>query len=255
MEASPTDHERIKDYLLGRIPEEEDAEVGARLLTDHQFYEELSIVEDELIDRYLGGTLSDSDRESFESHFVSSYERQQKIRFARALRKKVSVTETARLVSPPRSSFFPFTTPLVSYAVAATVLIVVGGSLLLLYWRSLQPGGRVLAIELTPAPATRDVSDVKQFSLTPDIGSVHLQLDLAENEYQSYEAVLRDSSLRSMHTAKNLKPQIVNNFAVVIVDLNADLLSPGDYRIQLSGTTPDGRSESVATYSFTVRAR
>jgi len=112
-----------------------------------------------------------------------------------------------------------------------------------------------LAIELTPAPATRDVSEVKQFSLTPDIGSVHLQLDLADNEYQSYEAVLRDSSLRSMHTAKNLKPQIVNNFAAVIVDLNADLLSPGDYRIQLSGTTPDGRSESVATYSFTVRNR
>ena len=253
MEASPTDHERIKDYLLGRIPEEEDAEVGARLLTDHQFYEELSIVEDELIDRYLGGTLSDSDRESFESHFVSSYERQQKVRFARALRKKISVTETARLVSPPRSSFFPFR---ISYAVAAaTVLIIVGGSLLLLYRRSLSPSGRVLAIELTPAPATRDVSDVKQFSITPDIGSVHLQLDLAENEYQSYEAVLRDSSLRSMHTAKNLKPQIVNNFAVVIVDLNADLLSPGDYRIQLSGTTPDGRSESVATYSFTVRTR
>ena len=253
MEASPTDHERIKDYLLGRIPEEEDAEVGARLLTDHQFYEELSIVEDELIDRYLGGTLSDSDRESFESHFVSSYERQQKVRFARALRKKISVTETTRLVSSPRSSFFPFR---ISYAVAAaTVLIIVGGSLLLLYRRSLSPSGRVLAIELTPAPATRDVSDVKQFSLTPDIGSVHLQLDLAENEYQSYEAVLRDSSLRSMHTTKNLKPQIVNNFAVVIVDLNADLLAPGDYRIQLSGTTPDGRSASVATYSFTVRTR
>ena len=253
MEASPTDHERIKDYLLGRIPEEEDAEVGARLLTDHQFYEELSIVEDELIDRYLGGTLSDSDRESFESHFVSSYERQQKVRFARALRKRVSVTQTARLVSPPRSSFFPFR---ISYAVAAaTVLIIVGGSLLLLYRRSLSPSGRVLAIELTPAPATRDVSEVKQFGLTPDIGSVHLQLDLADNEYQSYEAVLRDSSLRSMHTAKNLKPQIVNNFAAVIVDLNADLLSPGDYRIQLSGTTPDGRSENVATYSFTVRTR
>jgi len=252
LEASPTDHERIKDYLLGRIPEEEDAEVGARLLTDHQFYEELSMVEDELIDRYLGGTLSESDRESFESHFVSSYERQQKVRFARALRKKVSVTGTARLVSPPRSSFFPFR---ISYAVAAaTVLIIVGGSLLLLYRRSLLPSGRVLAIELTPAPATRDVSEAKQFSLTPDIGSVHLQLDLAENEYQSYEAVLRDSSLRSMHTAKNLKPQIVNNFAVVIVDLDADLLSPGEYRIQLSGTTPDGRSESVATYSFTVRS-
>ena len=269
------DHERIKGYLLGQLPEEDESQVETRLLTDREFYEELSILEDELIDQYLAGALSVSDRQSFESHFVSSSERKQKVRIARALRKRISVAvdesqplpaedasfqesaETTRLVSTPRSStFFPFGRPsLVSYATAAAILIVVAGSFLLLmrYWQSPAVNGRVLAIELIPTPATRDGSEGKQFTLTPDIESVRLQLDLLKNEYQSYEAVLRDSSLRTVITTKNLKPQVINGFPAVLVDVKADLLSPGDYRIHLSGTTADNQSEGVATFSFTVR--
>ena len=260
MNAQPTNNERIKGYLLGQIAEEDESQFEARLLTDREFYEELSIVEDELIDQYLAGALSVSDRQSFESHFVSSSERQKKVRFARALRKRVSVAaepaETARVVSTPRSpSIFAFLrSPLVSYATAAAILIVVGGSFLLVsrYWQSPAVNGRVLAIELIPTPATRDGSEVKQFTLTQDIESVRLQLDLLANEYQSYEVVLRDSSLRTVMTSTNLKPQVINGVTAVLVDVKADLLSPGNYRIHLSGTTAD-HSETVATFSFTIR--
>lgn len=274
MNAPPINNERIKSYLLGQIPEEAESQIETRLLTDKEFYEELSIVEDELIDQYLAGALSISDRESFESHFVLSSERQQKVRFARALKKRVSVTVDEREPNPAEdelspessetkghdstwrsSSFFPFGTPLVSYALAAAILIaVVGASLWLTgYWQSSRVNGRVLAIELVPTPATRDGSEVKQFTLTPDIGSVRLQLDLLENEYQSYEVLLRDSSLRTVMTTKDLKPQVIGSVAAVIVDVKADLLSPGNYRINLSGTTADGSSEDVATFSFAVR--
>lgn len=275
MNAEPTNHERIKGYLLGQLPDDDGSQVEARLLTDREFYEELSILEDELIDQYLAGRLSVSDRQSFESYFVSSYERQQKIRFARALRKCVDViadesqlrsaedeishqsAETPGLVSMPRSSsIFPFGRPsLVSYATAAAILIVVVGSFLLLqrYRQSPAVNGRVLAIELIPTPATRDGSEVKQFTLTADIESVRLQLDLLRNEYQSYEAVLRDSSLRTVITSKNLKPQVINGVPAVLVDVQADLLSSGDYRIHLNGMTIDNHSEGVATFSFKVR--
>ena len=274
MNSRPTNNERIKGYLLGQITEEDESQVEARLLTDREFYEELSIVENELIDQYLADALSVSDRQSFESHFVSSSERQRKVRFARALRKCVSVAaeenqlspteaepflepaETTRLVSTPRSSsIFSFKRyTLTSYATAAILIVVVGSSLLLVrYWRSPAVNGRVLAIELIPTPATRDGSEVKEFTLTPDIESVRLQLDLLTNEYQSYEVLLRDSFLQTVITTKDLKPQVINGIAAVLVDVDADLLSPGNYRIQLSGTTADGRSESVATFSFTIR--
>jgi hypothetical protein len=112
-----------------------------------------------------------------------------------------------------------------------------------------------LAIELTPTPATRGSSEVKQLGLTPDLETVRLQLDLPKNEYPSYEAVLLDSSLRPVLTGNNLKAQTINSFAAVVWDVKANLLAPGDYRIQLSGTTPDGRSESVATFYFTIPTR
>ena len=113
--------------------------------------------------------------------------------------------------------------------------------------------GRVLAIELTPTPAVRDVNEVTQVKLTPDVKTVRLQLNLPNNEYPSYEAVLRDSSFRTVLTTQNLKPQTIDGFAAAIADVNANLLAPGDYRVQLNGTTVDGGSESVATFSFAVR--
>ena len=97
--------------------EQDEFDVEARLFTDREFYDELSIVEDELIDQYLGGAMSDADRESFESHFVSSPERQQKVRFARALKKYVSVSAgqdesgsaPATVVNfPSRKPFIPY---------------------------------------------------------------------------------------------------------------------------------------------------
>jgi hypothetical protein len=268
LKAPPADHDTIKSYLLGQMPEEDEAQFEARLLTDREFYEELSIVEDELIDHYLRGALSDSDRQSFESYFVSSDERWQKVRFAKALRKYVSgagernepntasqidlvPAEVARPRLARRPSFFSFRRPLFVYALTAAILIIVGG----IFWlgRNAGPsGGEVLAIELISTPATRGGNDVKQFKLTPDIETVRLQLDLPKNEYPSYEAVLLDSSLRPVLTGKNLKPQTLNSFAVVILDVKASLLSPDDYRIQLSGTTPGGRSESLATFFFKI---
>lgn len=254
MSTPPTSHEAIKNYLLGQVSEQEESEVEMRLLADPEFYDELSIVEDELIDQYLGGALSDTDRKSFQSHFVSSPERHQKVRFARALKKHVAVS-AEEVSSPQPLSIFSLRRPVVPYAIAAALLVVLGVSYLLV--RNGQgpgPSGRVLAIELTPGPTVRGGGEVKELVLAPDVGSVRLQLDLPTNEYQTYEAVLRDSSLRPVLTAGNLKPQTINNTAAVMMDVQANLLAPGDYRVNLSGTTAGGRPETVATFSFTVRA-
>jgi hypothetical protein len=250
----PTKHETIKSYLLGQIPEPEESAVEERLFTDREFYDELSIVEDELIDQYLGGALSDTDRKSFESHFVSSPERQQKVRFARALKKYVSVNaDEDEPVSHRSASIFSFRRPVIPYAIAAAIIVVVGLAFLLPRYMQ-GPSGRVLAIELTPGPLTRGGGEVKEFSVAPDVGSVRLQLDLPKNEYQTYEAIVRDASLRDVHTATNLKPETVNGVEAVMMDVRANILVPGDYRVNLSGTTAGGRPESVATFSFTVRA-
>lgn len=99
-------HEEIRRYLLGGAPPEIQRAVEERLLVEESFLEELSFAEEELIDDYVGGELSADERASFEHHFLSTDERQRKLRFARALtryKSEKAVTKSAE-PSPPRPS-------------------------------------------------------------------------------------------------------------------------------------------------------
>lgn len=48
------------------------------------------MAEDELIDEYLDGSLSEQEREKFEQHFLATTERREKLSFAKALRRYVT---------------------------------------------------------------------------------------------------------------------------------------------------------------------
>jgi anti-sigma factor RsiW len=48
------------------------------------------MVEDDLIDDYLDGSLSEQESEKFEQHFLATTERREKLRFAKALRRYVA---------------------------------------------------------------------------------------------------------------------------------------------------------------------
>src|SRR5436190_20781993 len=76
----------LKLWLLGLLPEQQSQFLEQRLITDELFYEELFIVEDELIDDYLAGKLTDNQRTAFESYFMNSAERQEQFRIANALK-------------------------------------------------------------------------------------------------------------------------------------------------------------------------
>jgi len=156
------EQESLRKYLLGNLPPGEIAALEERLLTDSVIYDELLMVEDELIDQYLSGEQSPAERESFEAHFVLAPERQQKVRFARALKKylertnelktqDVVIAESAfsRPVSaadPDKSkrSFLPFLpgNPILAYSLAATFVLVIG----LVSWTAMNrlknPGSR-----------------------------------------------------------------------------------------------------------------
>jgi len=53
------------------------------------------ISEDELIDQYLKDQLTPAESEAFENHFLRAPERQQKLRFAKALKKLVAEQSSA----------------------------------------------------------------------------------------------------------------------------------------------------------------
>jgi hypothetical protein len=76
----------IVRYLLGKLPEDEQTGFEERLLESDALFEALEEAESELIDEYVGDTLSADDRRRFELYFLTQPERRARVEFARALR-------------------------------------------------------------------------------------------------------------------------------------------------------------------------
>jgi hypothetical protein len=264
----------IRRYLLGQTVPEESALVEEQLLAGDSFYQELLIVEDELLDEYLSAQLSRPERESFENHFLLAPERQQKLRFARVLRRFVNLsgTEESRketageslssakgsVAKSPPAKFFsvlPFRSPLVSYAVLAAMLLLIGGVSWRLFngWQqqATHPAGAVLAVMLTPG-VTRGGGDIKRVMPAPNTGTIRLQLQIGTASYPSYRVVVISSDHSEVWTRTNLPAQDLTDLPVVSADVPATLLNPDDYQIRLSGQLSNGAFEDVATYQLRV---
>jgi len=137
------------------------------------------------------------------------------------------------------------------------LIVVVGGSWLAIRnWRSTEPGPQeVLAEVLTPGQ-DRDIGGegTKKFAIPSDKGTVRLQLVLAANEYPNYQVVLRDIDNRVI-LSKKLTAQLVNGQPTLVLDAASSSLTPGDYRVHVSGIPASGNIESLPGYFFRVLRR
>ncbi|MBC8029924.1 MAG: hypothetical protein H7Z16_07420 [Pyrinomonadaceae bacterium] len=297
----------IRKYLLGRSPQEECTNIEQRLLADSDYFQEILIGEEELTDEYVAEQLSESDRQAFETNFLVTVERQRRVSFARRWSKYIGeatktaveeeiVTQPSELsadsddsvvspvstvstvfpvfpVSPQRRrffSFFPAQTPILSYSLAAAVLLgVVSLSWVVVRnWRSPQTGGSALAVTLTPG-LTRDGGEITRIRLSPGLDSVDLRLTLPKSDYREksdyrvYRSVLladdrsqmwSSGDLIAVNEAESLGSQSDNGSGTtfVVSRVPARLLAPGDYRVAVSGRSSNSAFEDIATYSFRV---
>lgn len=74
----------IREYLLGQTPPDAAERLEELTFTDG-FYERIGAVEHDLIDDHIHGRLSPDERRQFDSHYISSLRRRQKVDFASAL--------------------------------------------------------------------------------------------------------------------------------------------------------------------------
>jgi len=79
------DNQTLFAYLLGALPDSESERLDEMTFIDGEFAEAVKIAEKDLVDSYVGGELSDQMREQFESHYMASPLRREKVAFARAL--------------------------------------------------------------------------------------------------------------------------------------------------------------------------
>ncbi|MBD0373107.1 MAG: hypothetical protein ICV60_19860 [Pyrinomonadaceae bacterium] len=129
--------ELIDRYLLGDLPEERQAEVEERAFQDRQYMERILAAESDLIDEYVRGGLSDSQRRMFDQRFLASAERRRKVEFAKALSSVISEGEVAEKESSPArenasfwssfAAFFRGLSPAAGLSLAAASLLFVVG--------------------------------------------------------------------------------------------------------------------------------
>jgi CHAT domain-containing protein len=143
------DQPTIRAYLLGDQDETIRQAFEQKFLTDEGLFEELLAGEDELIDQYLAGKLSEKETEMFGKNFLATAERKEKLRFGKAFKKYATAhtsedlqpgAETARAISlrTPTRSWWQFfsASPWAVAAVAALVIIAALGVWRIYFYQS-----------------------------------------------------------------------------------------------------------------------
>lgn len=260
-------------YLLGHLDQPSQDQIEANLLTSATLYDEILLAEDELTDQYLANELSAAERQSFETHFLSTAERHEKLRFARVLKRYVDRKSEAashqadqfvnvsdkRPVNPLKAKhkfpFLPIENPIAAYGLAAVVLLsVIGASWMLL--NILSPttpqSGKVLVATLTPGLVRGEGDERTNVVLPADVDSLQLNLDLTSDEYPSYRAELIASDAGSVFLKEDLRSETVAGRKTIDFTVPAKLLKRNDYRVRLSGRTAAGSYEPLSSYTFRV---
>jgi DNA repair exonuclease SbcCD ATPase subunit len=80
------DDEILTRFLLGSLPEEITDRLEELSIADDEMAARLQMIENDLVDAYVGGEMPASTLARFESHYLKSPKRHEKVSFARALR-------------------------------------------------------------------------------------------------------------------------------------------------------------------------
>ena len=251
MTPTPEVQERIRRYLLGQLTDGAREEFEQELLVDVDLFEELLVAEDELIDGYLVGELPPDERVQFEQHFLAAPERQEKLRFARALNRYVTVASrqetSAHKVSPVSWSS---RTVLYRAAAAFAVVILIAGTLWLFRHRSSSPE-TFATINLTISQSTRgEGAPATEVNVSPGEDALKIVLRLPD---QSPTAARYRVELESNEGQNKSLQAVAQDGQSVTVVIPAGELKRGQYSLKVFTVRADGGEQRInGNYFFTV---
>lgn len=254
----------IHDYLLGALPAERLEEIEQRILSDDDFHQEVEIAEEELLDDYVQGRLAAQERPLFENHFLASPLRQQRLKFALALQKKLN-SRSALSPSPIRSPI-----NLYRYALAASLLLAaILGSMNYLSSKAIQKErNNVAELKAQLEQARQQASTVAPNSvlstrelLPMNRGLEQLQIQLPENLL-----VVRIPLILSSGIQGNIRIELLNDAEqsifslethqiehaqgknIVTATIERKFLNPGNYFLRVTSLQPPVQEK----YAFQV---
>ena len=273
---NPTaDKQEIRSYLLGVLDGDRKTQLEERILAAPEAYEELLLVEVELIDAYLAGGLTELERQRFETHFLITAERRKNLRFGQLLKRYVnshpfpvaSQNLTAAAIpqvekSAPAKKSFMFSLlpaggrPVMAFSIAGVVLL---GVVLLGWLGYRRPQSRlaqqhiepVVVVSLAPGSITTANANAPRVNVPPKGYNLKLELELANPSFRNYKSELFREN-KSVQTHGELSIETKGEQYFVPLTITGEMLSPGDYEVKLSGVLESGADEFIEKYSFRV---
>ncbi|HYL98941.1 MAG TPA: hypothetical protein VEZ90_08295 [Blastocatellia bacterium] len=273
----------IESYLRGELGPDDVERVEESILTNDEFFEELEAAEDDLIDEYVAGTLSAQDRTRFEERYFSIPAMRDRVNFAAALARyraqpsAQTVDDVDFRKAEPRESTLGEST-------AGKAISLESGSGGFSRWRSIPPStiklisiaaafvlvaAAVLLVKFAFAPGSqaqrkvvasvepgslRSGGQLARIEMPGDATVLELRLKLRDADYQKFQAVVVEADESVEVFTSGVLPVESAPDRIVVVDIPASALKPGDYQVELSGIV-DGKPTNADEYNFRLTRR
>jgi hypothetical protein len=249
MALSDYDQARIREYLLGKLTDEEQEKIEERLMVEDDLFQELEISKGELIEEYRAGELTQNEQQSF-ARFLATPEGRRSHTFA------VAIECLERTSKPPQSHGWwetlkqSFRKPQWSVAAIASAAVII---IVAVAWiRSLQQPPRAFVVTLTNSAISRAAGDTQYPSVPvpPDASELTISLLLPK---PATPGTRYSVELDNRRDFTNFEPtaQDENSVTVVIPTRN---VPPGLYALTIYEIKADGtRNQVPGSYIFIRR--
>jgi hypothetical protein len=279
------DRAQLVRYLMDLLPEDEAERLDLASIVDDDVASRLCLVESDLVDDYVTGTLTGATLEQFETHYLSSSRRRDNVklaaRFLSAVERVAADTDTRARAARVRGA----------WRLAAAVLVIAAGGAFVLQieQRGLQrqpvarPPASTTVVEApknslparvepsprTPAaphalgvaalvlwPQTRSAGPLPTLLIRPGRATAMLELTLESNAFAEYRAGLKNPSDHEVvWTSDWITPTVSGSRTILRIAVPVSKLRSRHYSIEVSGHSPDGTAEIVESYAFRVGSR
>lgn len=277
----------FRKYLLQELAEAEQERLEERLLTDGEFGRRLALAQDDLIDDFVAGGLSEPESESFRRNFLTTPARLEKLKFAMALDRYVATEATA--TTEPGAvekllAFFRLRPLRAAFSVVGAFLILGAAFFILLRLSGFQLGGgddlrqefaranRELETdsaslsELRRSSASmpvlslsqnfvREDAEARTVEITKGVTLVRLLLEVSPGSDERFRAVLQNAAGDDSMPVENLRARSEDGARFVVLNVPSRLLKRGEFQLRLFGIHGDGRVVDLGLYPFRVTTR
>ena len=266
----------LREYLLGKVADEEQEQIENLFLTDPQTRERVLAIEQELIDDYLEDNLVEGDKENFISLYAKTNEQLRKLRITKSIIDWAGTEATTPQAVAARVSIWSRLgtrlrlKPSFVVPITVTLAIVIAILLLLSFLeqrrrfaiqqelaqlnspislRDVPP--QMISLELRPV-TVRSAERQTEFKLSSDIRIVELRLPWVQKpSYSSYQVEVSRVGGDKLFSLPNLQTENEGR-NVIRLRLSTQRLSRGHYQISLRGIADDGTLGQAEEYSFAV---